>query len=297
MSVFHSPTVQEKTLKVLVFGKPKRGKSHFCFTATEVGPVLWQDTEHGSDYCDPNSGHGFQIAYDKSPDTSLAAIEEANAKVNGSTARPVVVVDSMSSVWFAQQEVAEELTKKWGSKKDGASFRAWAPAKKPLKRLYDAIMLSRCHVIVTARSKPKYDVSGGGEPKEIGVQPDIERGLEYAVDIILEMDVDAKGYFAIVRGSRSPKLRIGQRLDDPKFADLLVAMQAGEAPKEVKEDVGEQVEMATKSLTWQEFVAHCQEKKWPLEEAKTLLLEKFGPGYKPERAPEYIAHLTEFYNL
>jgi hypothetical protein len=73
----------------------------------------------------------------------------------------VVAVDSFSSVWFNQQEVAEELTRQWsrGRGGDRASFRAWGPAKKPLKQLYNLMMATRCHVIVTARAKEKYEVS------------------------------------------------------------------------------------------------------------------------------------------
>lgn len=68
----------------------------------------------------------------------------------------------------------------------------------------------------------------------------------------------------------------------------LAGMEAGTTVSDGNGDNG--------AMTWEEFVAHCQGKKWPLEEAKTLLLEKFGPGYKPERAPEYIAHLESFYS-
>ncbi len=294
MSEFRSPTAQEKTLKVLVFGKPKRGKSHFCFTATEIGPVLWQDTEHGSDYYDAKSGHGFQVAYDKSPETAIQAIKQANGEIKGNI-RPVVVVDSMSSVWFAQQEVAEELTKKWGKGKDTPVFRAWGPAKKPLKVLYDSIMTSRCHVIITARAKPKYDVTSGGEPKEIGVVPDIERNLEYAVDIVLEVDRDDSGFYAIVHGSRSPKLPTGKRINNPKVSDLLVAMQPGEAPEKIKEGVQEQVTKAITSMTGAEFLAYLESRKWPVEEARRLLKEEFGPGYQDDKAPEYIKFLTGFH--
>ena len=46
------------------------------------------------------------------PAQAIAAIEAASAAVKDGN-RPVVAIDSFSSVWFNQQEVAEELTKQW----------------------------------------------------------------------------------------------------------------------------------------------------------------------------------------
>ncbi len=293
MDKFKLPTPQEKTLKVLVYGLPKTGKSHFVHTATEVGPVLWQDTEHGSDYYDAEVGHGFKVAYDKSPETALEAVGLANSMVkpNEKETRPIVAVDSMSSVWFLQQEVAERLS----GGKDRATFRAWGPAKKPLKKLYDAMMLSQCHVVLTARAKKLYVVSGSGEPTEKGIGPDMEKGLEYVADIVLETGVDGKGYFAIVKGSRSPHLNTGDRIDDPKFSDLLVAMQPGKAPEEVVEDIEKQLEEA-KPITADQFKKYIEGPGRDLDEARKIWGGKFGAEYVPEDGHEYVKYLKDFYS-
>jgi hypothetical protein len=183
-------------LKVLIYALPKTGKSHFVHTACQVGPVLWMDTEHGSDYYDPGAGHDFEVAYAKDPELALKAIEHANS---------IVAIDSVSSVWFMQQEVAEQLTTEGsrGKTQGRTSFRAWGPAKKPLKKVYDVVMLSRCHVVMTARAKVQYETVNN-EPVEKGLGPDMEKGTAYAVDIVLETGHDEGGYYATVTGSRSP---------------------------------------------------------------------------------------------
>jgi len=303
MSLFTKPTAQERTLKVLVYGPTKTGKSHFVHTATEVGHVLWQDTEHGSDFYDPDDNHGFRVLYSKDPHKAIAAVKEGDTiATNGN--RPVVALDSFSSTWFMQQEVAEELTAKWskGKGKGRASFRAWAPAKKPLKRLYDAIMLSKCHVILTGRAKMRYDVGTGGEPKEMGLAPDVERNILYAVDIILETGIDElpkgqaptpENFYALVVGSRNPALPIGTELRDPKFLDLMGAAKEGEAPEEIEETTKEQVTAAT-IQTWEQLGAWIKTQGRDGEEAKAILREKHGK-VKAEDIPDYYTTLKAHY--
>ena len=101
-----------------MYGLPKRGKSHFVSTGTEVGPLYWIDTEGGSDYYSPTEGHGFRVLRCTDPRHAIQAVEAASASVNGGV-RPVVAVDSFSSAWFSQQEVAEELTRQWSECHNG----------------------------------------------------------------------------------------------------------------------------------------------------------------------------------
>ena len=107
--LFKAPEATERPLRILVYGPTKRGKSHFVFTGTAVGPLYWIDTEQGSGFYDDAAGHGFKVLHSMDPNHAIQAIEAASAAVNGGV-RPVVAVDSFSSVWFGQQEVAEALT-------------------------------------------------------------------------------------------------------------------------------------------------------------------------------------------
>ena len=304
MSLFTKPTAQERTLKVLVYGPTKTGKSHFVHTATEVGHVLWQDTEHGSDFYDADLNHGFRVLYSKDPEKAIAAVEEGDTIATNDD-RPIMALDSFSSTWFMQQEVAEELTKKWSGKdKRRASFRAWGPAKKPLKRLYDAIMVSKCHVIITARAKMKYEVSAAGEPKEVGLVPDIERNLVFAVDIILEMGIDElpkgkapkpENFYALVVGSRNPALPIGTELRNPKFADLLSAAKEGETPSQIEETIGEQVIAAdAETWRWEQLGDWIKAQGHDPEEAKAII-KKIHGKVNLKDVPKYRKTLEAHY--
>ena len=284
--LFEEPVATERPLRILVYGLPKTGKSHLVSTATEVGPLFWQDTEGGSDYYDASLNHGFRVLRDRDPMKTVMAVELASP-TDG--VRPIVAVDSFSSTWFGQQEVAEELTTRWsrGKANDRASFRAWGPAKKPLKKLYDVMHSSQCHVIITARAKKKYDVGPGGEPKEVGLVPDVERNLAYAVDLIVEVGIDElkkgvspkpENFHALVVGSRSADIPIGTVFHDPKFSDFLPAVLKGEAPEKVGDSVADQVKTALDApQSWPDLERKLKEKGWSSERAKELLVAKFGP--------------------
>ena len=300
--LFKEPKRTERPLRILVYGLPKRGKSHFVFTSAGVGPLYWIDTEGGSDYYDSAAEHGFRVLRSTDPRHAIQAVEAASASVNGGV-RPVVAMDSFSSVWFNQQEVAEELTRQWSKGRGGdrASFRAWGPAKKPLKQLYNLMMTTRCHVVITARAKEKYEVSQDGEPVAKGIVPDVERNLAYAVDLIVELDVvnaekgkppKAEDYTALVVGSRSPAIPIGTLLHDPKLSDLLPAATAeGEAPERIVDTVEQQVHRALVApSTWPELKVILEGKSWDIEKAKELLRQKFGP-FNAAKVVEYWEYL------
>jgi hypothetical protein len=300
--LFQEPKPTERPLRILVYGLPKHGKSHFVFTATEVGPLYWIDTEGGADYYDHAAGHGFKVLRSTDPAQAIQAVEAASAATNGE--RPVVAVDSFSSVWFNQQEVAEQLTKQWSKGRGGdrASFRAWGPAKKPLKKLYALLMETRCHVILTARAKERYEVTGGGEPKPVGLVPDVERNLAYAVDLIVEMSVTQtakgkppkpEGYTALVVGSRSPAIPIGTLFCDPKLADFLPAAMGGEIPEGVRDTIDAQVHTALVApSTWTELQKILEGKGMDIEDAKAKLQAQFGP-FNPARVEEYWEFLCQ----
>jgi len=294
-SIFSKPDSTSRALRILAYGPTKSGKSHLIFSATEVGPLFWQDTERGSDFYPPDHGHGFRVLFSKDPMKTIEAIAAANEMVkNGAKFRPIVAVDSASSIWFQQQEVAEELSDKMtkGRSKDRTVFRAWGPAKKPLKKLYEMLHTAQCDVIFTARGKPGYKVVNN-EPIETGLKPDIERNLPFSVDLILEMGVrdtkgappKAKDFFAKVTGTRSPSIdgneppiHIGRIFYNPKFSDLLEAALEGNKPTEVEETVKAQADgMAGSPTTWNDLVKRLPD-GWTEERAKQELAEVFGKG-------------------
>jgi len=297
--LFEEPVATERPLRILVYGLPKTGKSHLVATATEVGPLFWQDTEGGSDYYDAGHGYGFRVLRDRDPMKTVQAVELASPTGG---VHPVIAVDSFSSTWFGQQEVAEELTTRWsrGKTNGRASFRAWGPAKKPLKKLYDVMHSSQCHIIITARAKNKYEVGPGGEPKEVGLVPDVERNLAYAVDLVVEVGIDElkkgvspkpENFHALVVGSRSANIPIGRVFQNPKFSDFLPAVLKGKAPEKVGDSVADQVQTALDTpQSWPNLERKLKALGWSSERAKELLVARFGP-FDAAMLEEYWVYL------
>ena len=304
--LFAEAEAVERPLRLLVYGLPKTGKSHLVASGAEVGPLYWMDTEGGSDFYDPAEGHGFRVLRSTDPNLALEAIEAANQAIgnNGHGPRPVISLDSFSSIWFAQQEVAEQLTKQWsrGRRSDRASFRAWGPAKAPLKRLYNALMTTRCHVIFTARGKVKYEVAGNGEPSEVGLVPDVERNLPYAVDLVVETGVGdvprgkqpkPSDFLATVMGGRSSALPIGTEFKDPTLQDFLSAASLeGVVPEAMKDSVDGQVQQAlTTPQSWKALQGKLNAAGIDVEKVKAELHEQFGK-FSTRKLDEYWIHLT-----
>jgi hypothetical protein len=165
------------------------------------------------------------------------------------------------------------------------------------------MMAMRCHVIVTARAKEKYEVSKDGEPVAKGTVPDVERNLAYAVDLIVELGVEElpKGkqpspddYTALVVGSRSPAIQIGTLFHDPSLGLFLPATAEGEAPEDVVSTVDVQVHNALVApSTWRELKAILEGKNWDIDRAKELLRKKFGP-FNPAKVVEYWEYLMAY---
>lgn len=297
--MFRDPQPVERPLHMLVYGLSKTGKSHLVFSATDVGPLYWQDTESGADLYPGDHGYGFKVLPSKDPRKTIEAIKQASAMVKKDQPRPIVAIDSMSSVWFQQKEVANQL----GGGRQKTPFWAWGPAKEPLNQLYELMHVARCHIIITARGKVAYEVSDSGEPTEKGLEPDVERNLPFAVDLVVRThvaEIDGRKlkpehFMATVVGTRSPSvdgnepaIPIGRTFRDPKFSDFLDAMVEGVLPEAVEDTTAEQV---GQPRTWPELKAWIEEHpELEVDTAKAKLVEKFG-GFDGGKVGEYYFYL------
>jgi hypothetical protein len=303
----------KRPVRVLVYGASKAGKSHYVASAADDGPLYWIDSESGSDFYDATRGHGFRVKKTSDVDFIIRAIRAADSEARKSDGlTPIVAIDSFSSTWFDQKEVAEAVTASRSKSRDPskagrASFQAWGTAKRPLQALYDAIQSTVCHVIITARAKEDYLVDESGAPREkLGLVPDMEKNLPYAMDLVLEVRHTPDGFDAIVRGTRTPTeagwgrgrpLPIGTRFTNPKFADLLAAIVDGdEAPQRVANAISRQIENAERNpeipATFAELWTWCRMNKLNVEDAKTWLREHFD-RQDPTMIYEYYIGLRD----
>ena len=226
------PVVGQRGAKIGVYGQFGTGKTELCMSAVEVAHLLLVDAEGRSQYYDPEKGHGFEVIYSKDVNEAVKLLEYAQS-LQKQGEKVVFAIDGFSSMWFEQQEVAERA----GTTSRGtAKYSSWAVAKKPLKQLYSMLYATPVDTIITMRSKPRYDVDASGNPKATDYQmPDTERGINYAVDLVVEMHKkEAKpgtplkpaDFSAVVIKTSGPKennpIPIGTRITDPSFAKLLM---------------------------------------------------------------------------
>jgi len=274
----------QRGAKVACYGREGTGKTELVMSARHVGKLILLDTEGRSQYYDPDVGFGFEVKYSKSAEDALELLAYAES-LHASGERVVLGIDSFSSIWQEQQEVAE---KKGATSFGTPKFSSWAVAKKPLKRLYNAIFTTPIDVIVTMRAKPKYEQKSNSTVKDFGHDvPETERGMGYTVDLIVEMghsevkpgvEIKPEDYYAIVTKSSGEKdnaMPIGTVIRDPSFNKLLgLRLEGMSGGMEFDEDVLLQVGMTVSSPG--EFKRWVETLRLDANQVVDQLKEEFG---------------------
>lgn len=185
--------------RVVLVGPAGSGKSKTGLILARhlVGPdgkIAAVDTEHGSlsKYADQYDFDVIELdSY--TADNFFAALQAAEDGGYGA-----FLCDSLSHFWMGKDgtlEFVDERTKAQRTRGgDGmAGWKDWTPTE---RRMIDAILASKCHVIVTMRTKTEYKeeeyINNKGEKKtkrvKVGLMPVQRAGLEYEFDLIGYMD-------------------------------------------------------------------------------------------------------------
>jgi DNA polymerase III delta prime subunit len=154
------------------------------------GKIAAVDTEHGSlsKYADLEEFDVIELdSY--TADNFFAALKAAEDGGYGA-----FLCDSLSHFWMGKDGTLEFVDeKKKSARGRGADqmdgWKEWSPTE---RRMIDAILASKCHVIVTMRTKTEYkdeeytkrDGSKGTKRVKIGLMPVQRQGLEYEFDLI-----------------------------------------------------------------------------------------------------------------
>src|SRR6476469_4367931 len=182
MSLFKKATKSQIKIRLALSGASGSGKTFSALAiASELGnSIAVIDTEHGSasryadkfqfDVCELTNHH---------PGQYIQAIESAEQ-----SGYEVIIIDSLSHAWFSELELA------------GKGFDGWKNVRPLERKLIDAMVGSRCHIIATMRSKTEYlmeeyqarDGKTKTAPKKIGTAPIQSAGIEYEFDVAGEMD-------------------------------------------------------------------------------------------------------------
>lgn len=202
---FTPATKKQSRLRLALIGPSGSGKT---FTACRIakglgGRVAVIDTERGSasKYADLFEFSTLELdRYD--PDTFIQAIETADR-----AGFEVLVIDSLSHAWNGKGGILEQVDSIAARSQSKNSFSAWREAGPKQNRLVDAILKSRCHVIVTMRVTTEWVVekderTGKNAPRKVGLKPVQKEGMEYEFDVVGDLS-DSQ---LVVSKSRCPAL-------------------------------------------------------------------------------------------
>jgi hypothetical protein len=168
-----------KKLKVLLYGPSGSGKTLAALTFPRV---LLVDAESGADLY---AGQPGVAAFHRTRIKTLSELDEVVRHVeadNGKT-YDTLVIDPVSVFYDVEKNVqSANNTKDLG-------MLQWNKVNGKLAGLYNRLTSLNIHVVMIARESAEY-AGEGLNLKRIGVKPDADKKLIYAMDFVLHMNPD-----------------------------------------------------------------------------------------------------------
>lgn len=194
-----SSEIKSRNLKIMFWGKTATRKTETILR--NFPNVLLIDTEGNSDQCvGVEEIPPFMRLKTKNAREIMEVLDKVSeSKIKFPDGKPVetVAIDSWSIVWSVAQEVAAVSAEKRAAKKgfdvEGATMTQldWVLAKRLPKRILNRLNGSAVkYLVLVSREKDQY-LEKGGELVKQGVTPDVIRGTEYEMNLVLHFDFDA----------------------------------------------------------------------------------------------------------
>lgn len=235
MSMFQRATRKQSKLRLAIDGPAGAGKTFTALriahvlAAAEGGRVAVLNTESGAvqkyvGEAPDGIPWDFDVAQldSFSPTSYVEAINEA-----GRMGYAVLVVDSLSHAWDGVGGSLDQVDRN----KSDNKFTAWKDVTPQHRRMVEAILRAKPHVIVTLRQKMEYVLEenerGKKVPRKVGMKPIQREGMEYEFDVYADMDVDHVLTVAKTRCSAVDGYAVAK--PGRPFAETLLAwVQSGE---------------------------------------------------------------------
>lgn len=106
-----------------------------------------------------------------------------------------IVIDSTSHEWDGPGGLLEANERLAAAKFKGNTWAAWSETTPRHRRFIDSIVMSKCHVITTARSKTDTIQTEDKKIKKVGLKEIQREGFEYELTVNFTLDRD--GHYAI----------------------------------------------------------------------------------------------------
>jgi len=242
----------------------------------------------------------------------LDVLEEltlGNIKFEDGSPVETVSIDSSSVLWSVRQEagsmMAEKRAKKYAKGKAvdpdtvQMSMLDWNKVKRPLKRLMTKLNNSPIrYFVITAREKPLYqEIKQGGrtELQRVGEQPDLQRGVEYEVDVAFRFfnDVPWKCRVTRTRGLLEAIMPIGTEFSEFPH-EALIQYATGSGPQ-IQDDLVVAADQAEKDRTKSrnDLIDYGKDQGLTAEQIAEALKEK-GLKFESDNWDEMTAVLKKY---
>ncbi len=230
---------QQRRLVVAVRGPAGTGKSWFAASLADAGfgRLCFFDTERKARLLPGADGSHYDAIEVEHPDELLPFVDWALGEGQAEQGYGCYALDSWA-MYFGRKHRAtvQAVRERTGDPTAQPSARGAPGATRSCSRRSCGACASTpgaCVVItdqIPARGKQDR------EENEMGrVLPMTSSGLEYFVDVMIELSLRQDGFetrrVATVVKSNAPDLPVGTEFDDPSFADVLARLGAGPAPK------------------------------------------------------------------
>lgn len=267
-------------LRIGMSGPSGSGKTYSALLLAS-GMTKWDkicviDTENTSAdlYSDLGAYNVITLDEPYTPQKYIEAIKQAE-----DAGMDVIIIDSATHEWSAIKDMVDKM---------GGRFQDWAKATPVHNRFVQAIVGSKCHVIVTVRSKTDYAMSTeGGKTKvqKVGLKAEAREGFEYELTVSFDLNINHL--------AEASKDRTGLFMDaDPAVVDksfgkkLLKWANTGIDPAMLVKEI--EGLLASKQTKWTPVTLATQLKVATLADASypTLLTVKSKLESLPERVAD-----------
>ena len=185
---FHRAQRKKAKLRLAIAGPAGSGKTYGSLQLGFGlgGRIALIDTERGSGELYAHLGE-YDACTLEAPFTPEKYVEAIQAAENAGY--QIIIIDSLSHAWAGPGGVLD--IHGHAADKGGNSWTAWRQVTPRHNELVDAMLLSRCHIIATLRSKMEHvqtTENGKAVIKKVGMNPIQRDGLEYEYTIFLDLD-------------------------------------------------------------------------------------------------------------
>jgi DNA polymerase III delta prime subunit len=199
----------------------------------EEGRILVIDTERGS-----ASLYSDEFSFDElvwEPPYDPRELAETLAAESGKYA--VIVVDSLSHFWRGEGGTLDIVDASARRDAGGNRMGGWKTGTPAQNTMVDALLLARCHVIVTMRAATEWvmekDEKGKTKPRKIGLAPVQRNDLDFEFTVVADLDLE---HAITVSKSRCHPLadRVFPAGHGPKLGQILRGWLESASPEQPK---------------------------------------------------------------